>query len=54
MPLNIKNNEDYLFNVMVFFNAEKSIYEDKTPYHYILRKIQLQLQKYLKIKFLIR
>lgn len=38
MPLNIKNNEDYLFNVMVFFNAEKSIYEDKTPYHYILRK----------------
>ena len=24
MPLNIKNNEDYLFNVMVFFNAEKS------------------------------
>lgn len=38
MPLDIKINEDYFFNVMVFANAEKSVFEDRALYHYILRK----------------
>lgn len=38
MPLDIKINEDYLFNIMVFANAKKSVFEDKVLYHYILRK----------------
>lgn len=38
MPSDIKNNEDYFFNVMVFANAKKSVFEDKPLYHYILRK----------------
>lgn len=38
MPLDIKINEDYLFNIMVFANAKKSVFEDKPLYHYILRK----------------
>ena len=38
MPLNIKNNEDYLFNVKAFVNSKKSVFEDKALYHYILRK----------------
>lgn len=38
MPSDIRNNEDYLFNVMVFKNAQKSVFEDKPLYHYILRE----------------
>lgn len=38
MPSGIKINEDFLFNVMVFANAEKSVFQDKPMYHYILRK----------------
>ncbi|MGN0383572.1 MAG: glycosyltransferase [Eubacterium sp.] len=38
MPKNIKINEDVLFNFYAFCNSEKSIYEDKPFYHYILRK----------------
>lgn len=38
MPSGIRINEDFLFNVMVFANAEKSVFEDKPMYHYILRK----------------
>lgn len=38
MPLDIRINEDYFFNVMVFANAKKSVFEDKPLYHYILRK----------------
>ncbi|MDD5864116.1 MAG: glycosyltransferase family 2 protein [Firmicutes bacterium] len=33
----IKNNEDYLMNYYLFSQAEKSVYEDFCPYHYILR-----------------
>ncbi len=38
MASDIKINEDYLFNVEVFRNARKSVFEDKPLYHYILRK----------------
>lgn len=38
MPVDIKNNEDYLFNIEVFQNAEKSVYEDKPFYNYIQRE----------------
>lgn len=38
MPSGIRINEDFLFNIMVFANAEKSVFEDKPMYHYILRK----------------
>ncbi|KIR02079.1 putative capsular polysaccharide biosynthesis protein,Glycosyl Transferase Family 2, YveT [Lachnospiraceae bacterium TWA4] len=34
----IKINEDFLMNYIFFKEAKKSIYEDITPYHYILRK----------------
>lgn len=33
----IKNNEDYLMNYYLFSRAEKSVFEDVCPYHYILR-----------------
>lgn len=38
MDLSIKNNEDLLMNFYLFEQAEKSIYEDFCPYHYIVRK----------------
>lgn len=38
MPKDIKINEDVLFNFYAFCNSNKSIYEDKPFYHYILRK----------------
>lgn len=38
MPVDIRINEDFLFNVEAFKNAECSVYEDKPYYHYILRK----------------
>lgn len=38
MPEEIKINEDVLFNFYAFCNSEKSVYEDKPFYHYILRK----------------
>lgn len=38
MPSDIRINEDYLFNVEVFLNSEKSVFEDKPFYHYILRE----------------
>ena len=38
MAVDIKINEDYLFNVEVFRNARKSVFEDRPLYHYILRK----------------
>lgn len=37
MPENIRINEDILFNFYAFCNSNKSIYEDKPFYHYILR-----------------
>lgn len=38
MPINIKINEDVLFNFYAFVNSKKSVYEDLPFYHYILRK----------------
>lgn len=38
MSVNIKINEDVLFNFYAFRNSNKSIYEDKPFYHYILRE----------------
>lgn len=38
MPVNIKINEDVLFNFYAFCNSNKSVYEDKPFYHYIVRK----------------
>lgn len=37
MDRSIKNNEDYLMNYHLFFRAEKAVFEDFCPYHYILR-----------------
>lgn len=33
----IKNGEDYLMNYYLFSQAERAVYEDVCPYHYILR-----------------
>lgn len=33
----IKNGEDYLMNYYLFAGADKAVYEDVCPYHYILR-----------------
>lgn len=33
----IKNNEDYLMNYYLFARADKAVFEDVCPYHYILR-----------------
>lgn len=38
MDLSIKNNEDLLMNFFLFEQAEKSVFEDICPYHYILRQ----------------
>lgn len=38
MPINIKINEDVLFNFYAFVNSKKSVYEDIPFYHHILRK----------------
>lgn len=38
MDCTIKNNEDLLMNYYLFERAEKSIFEDICPYHYILRQ----------------
>ena len=37
MDCTIKNNEDLLMNYYLFEKAEKSVFEDFCPYHYILR-----------------
>lgn len=38
MDLTIKNNEDLLMNYFLFEKAEKAVFEDICPYHYILRQ----------------
>lgn len=38
VPRDLKINEDLLFNVMAFAKAEKSVFEDKALYNYIMRK----------------
>ncbi len=37
MPLDIKINEDLLMNFYLFNSSEKSIFEDKCRYHYLVR-----------------
>ena len=38
MPIDIKINEDLLMNYWLFKAADKSVYEDFCPYHYIIRE----------------
>lgn len=38
MDTTIKNNEDYLMNYYLFRQANKAVFEDVCPYHYILRQ----------------
>ena len=38
MDLSIKEHEDLLMNFILFMKAEKSVYEDFCPYHYIVRE----------------
>ena len=38
MDPSIKNNEDFLMNYHLFYKANKAVFEDFCPYHYILRK----------------
>ena len=38
MPTDIKINEDLLMNYFLFKEANRAVYEDFCPYHYILRK----------------
>lgn len=34
----IKNNEDYLMNYYLFARADRAVFEDVCPYHYLLRQ----------------
>lgn len=38
MDLSIKNNEDLLMNFFLFEKAQRAVFEDICPYHYILRQ----------------
>lgn len=38
MDMSIKNNEDLLMNYFLFEQAQKAVFEDVCPYHYILRQ----------------
>ena len=38
MDFSIRNNEDMLMNFYLFSGAEKSVYEDVCPYHYLFRE----------------
>lgn len=38
MPREIRNNEDLLMNYYLFSKAEKAIFEDICPYHYMIRE----------------
>ena len=37
MDMSIRSNEDFLMNFYLFRQAEKSVFEDICPYHYMLR-----------------
>lgn len=37
MPMQIRNNEDFLMNYFLFNRANQSIFEDICPYHYCIR-----------------
>lgn len=45
MPKEIKINEDLLMNYYLFREAKMSVFEDKCPYHYIVRKTSASRQK---------
>lgn len=45
MDLSIKINEDLLMNFYLFRQAEKSVFEDFCPYHYIVRSNSASRQK---------
>ena len=45
MDLSIKINEDLLMNFYLFCQAEKSVFEDFCPYHYIVRSTSASRQK---------
>ena len=38
MDCSIKNNEDFLMNFYLFSKAEKAVFEDVCPYHYLIRQ----------------
>ena len=38
MDPTVKNNEDMLMNFWLFSRADRAVYEDISPYHYILRE----------------
>lgn len=50
MDKNIKINEDLLMNYILFSNAQKSVFEDFCPYHYIVRKTSASRQNLNKYK----
>ena len=50
MDKNIKINEDLLMNYILFSNAQKSVFEDFCPYHYIVRRTSASRQKLNKYK----
>lgn len=37
IDLSVKNNEDFLMNYYLFSRAQKAVWEDVCPYHYLLR-----------------
>lgn len=45
MDVSIKINEDLLMNFYLFCQAEKSVFEDFCPYHYIVRSASASRQK---------
>ena len=50
MDKNIKINEDLLMNYILFSNAQKSVFEDFCPYHYIVRRTSASRQNLNKYK----
>lgn len=50
MDENIKINEDLLMNYILLSNAQKSVFEDFCPYHYIVRRTSASRQKLNKYK----
>ena len=50
MDEHVKINEDLLMNYILFSNAEKSVFEDFCPYHYIVRRTSASRQKLNKFK----
>lgn len=45
MPQSIKHNEDLLMNYYLFSEAERTVFEDKCKYHYLVRENSVSRQK---------